>query len=408
MSPPGSGEFLPLAIDVETMNPARARMLTRMSSEDARNRTPSPEVRTERGYTAGLGPLRSGANSGALGNRPRRIPRSSQQPEGSRVASTSWPDAGLPRLQENINPNNPSLPKRPFSPTVKHENGYREKKPKLSTSRYYPDVETLGPAPRPDSDTLYLTSLLRNRDLFITLHTDNVKPKTHQFRISQAGLVQHEKLSLIAHTRALPLFSQDLATSSNDGKLSQTIVGELLEDIWPRLSKHEKYQYARQLRNILQKLRSHEKAPPGGTFGSIKSGPYGLILDKHQNHTYFAVRVDPDQQQFMALLMSTLYSTVPTQVSKALMRQFRTDYPSVLTHGNLCPRNIIVANNTIAWILGWDCAGHYPVWWEYAKFFEARTMEENSDWYEYADQIFVDEYPVELAAYQGIARCQQP
>jgi hypothetical protein len=28
---------------------------------------------------------------------------------------------------------------------IKRENGYREKKPRLSTSRYYPDVETLGP-----------------------------------------------------------------------------------------------------------------------------------------------------------------------------------------------------------------------------------------------------------------------
>lgn len=110
----------------------------------------------------------------------------------------------------------------------------------------------------------------------------------------------------------------------------------------------------------------------------------------------------------MALLMSTLYSSVPTHVSKALLTQFRRDYASVLTHGNLCPRNIVVSNNTIVWILGWDCAGHYPVWWEYARFFEARTTEENSDWYEYADEIFADEYPAELAAYQGIARCQQP
>ncbi|RGP60910.1 aminoglycoside 3 -phosphotransferase choline kinase protein [Fusarium sporotrichioides] len=412
MSPPGSGESRSLAIDVEAMNPARARMLAGVAPEDTRNRTPSPEVKTEEGYK--LGPLRSGANTSALGDRSQRISRSSQQPEGSRVASTTRPNASLPRLPENIDPNTSNLPKRPFSAVVKQEINDREKKPKLSTNLYYTDVQTLGPAPRSDANTRYLTSLLRNRTLFLTLqriakkNKDDVKPKTYEFRISQAGLVQHEKLSLIAHTRALPLFSQDPATSSSDGNLSQTIVGELLEDAWPRLSKHEKYQYARQLRNILQKLRSHEKAPPGGAFGSIKSGPYGLILDKHPGHTYFAVRVDPDQQQFMALLMSTLYSTVPTHVSKALVKQFRTDYPSVLTHGNLCPRNIIVSNNTIAWILGWDCAGHYPVWWEYARFFEARTTEENSDWYEYAEQIFADEYPVELAAYQGIARCQQP
>ncbi|PTD06653.1 hypothetical protein FCULG_00007027 [Fusarium culmorum] len=394
------------------MNPARAQMLARASPDDARNPTPLPEVNDEEGWD--LGPLRSGSNCSALGDRSRRISRSSQQPEDSRVASARRPDAGLSRLRENINSNTSSLPKRPLSYVVKHEDCDREKKPKLNTTKYYTDVQTLGRAPHPDADTRYLASLLQNRTLLLTLqglprkNSDPPKPKTYEFRISQAGLAQHQRLSLIAHTRALPLFSPESATSSSDGSISQTIVGELLEDLWPSLSKHEKYQYARQLRNLLVKLRCNGRVPAGGAFESAHSGQYGLILDRHQSHTYFAVRQDPNQQQFMALLMSTLYSSVPTHVSKALLTQFRRDYASVLTHGNLCPRNIVVANNTIVWILGWDCAGHYPVWWEYARFFEARTTEENSDWYEYADEIFADEYPAELAAYQGIARCQQP
>lgn len=269
-------------------------------------------------------------------------------------------------------------------------------------------------APRPDENTRYLTSLLRNRTLTLCLQSAAKKggtlnkPKTYDFRISQAGLVQHEKLSTLGYTRALPLSLHDKGVDGAEGPISSTIVGELLEDVWPRLNKNEKYGYARQLRNIIRKIRLGSKAGPDATLGSVESGQYSLLQDKHPDHTYYAIRKDPKQKQFMALLMSTLYETVPKPVAKALVSQFRVDYPVVLTHGALCPRNIVVSNNTIAWILGWDCAGLYPAWWEYVRFFEARTIEENSDWYDYATDIFEDEFPGELAAYQGIARCQQP
>ncbi|KAI1052683.1 hypothetical protein LB507_009947 [Fusarium sp. FIESC RH6] len=391
------------AVNGDIMNPARAQMLAQVAQgTTSPSPPPNPKIKGERRQ----GPLKSGANCSELGDPSRRISRASQQPEDSRAASVFRSDVSLSRPRKTVN--FARLPKRPSSMLIKQEEDVKEKKPRLS-SRYYTDIQSLGPAPQPDEHTRYLTSLLRNRKLFLTLQRlpkkddDLIEPKTYEFRISQAGLVQHEKFSIIAHTRALPLVPQ----GSADGNISQTIVGELLEDVWPNLSRHEKYQYARQLRNILQKLRSSDKAT-SRNFGSIQAGPYSLIVDNHPSHTYYAVRVRPSQEEFMALLTSTLYSSVPKQVGKALVKQFRRDYPCVLTHGDLCPRNIVVSNHTITWILGWDCAGHYPVWWEYARFFEARTSEGNSDWYEYAEEIFVDEYPTELAAYQGIARCQQP
>ncbi|RFN48533.1 aminoglycoside 3 -phosphotransferase choline kinase protein [Fusarium flagelliforme] len=392
------------AVHGEIMNPARAQMLAQVAQgTTSPSPPPDPKIEEERR----VGPLKSGANCSELGDPSWRISRASQQPEDSRAASVFRSDVSLSRPRKTIN--FARLPKRPSSMLIKEEDDVKEKKPKLS-SRYYTDIQSLGPAPRPDEHTRYLTSLLRNRKLFLTVQRlpkkqdDLIEPKTYEFRISQAGLVQHEKFSIIAHTRALPLAPQGPA----DGNISQTVVGELLEDVWPNLSRHEKYQYARQLRNILQKLRCNDRGTSNGSFGSVQAGPYSLIVDNHPSHTYYAVRVRPSQEEFMALLTSTLYSSVPKKVGKALVKQFRKDYPCVLTHGDLCPRNIIVSNHTITWILGWDCAGHYPVWWEYARFFEARTSEGNSDWYEYADEIFADEYPAELAAYQGIARCQQP
>ncbi|TVY64459.1 hypothetical protein Focb16_v015754 [Fusarium oxysporum f. sp. cubense] len=389
MSAPGSGPSVPPAPDVTAMNPERVRML----SEAPREKSPKPAPVVKREES--LVPFRvTGANRDALGDWSNRSSRGSQKSDGGSI-------------------------KRSISELMmeaKEKRAQQEKKPKIApVKKYYTDIQPLGHAPLPDDSTHYLTSLLRNRNLNLCLQAAPNKkndapgkPKTYTFLISNAGMVQHEKLSMLGHTRALPLSLHDQDISSSDGAITRTVIGELLEDVWPRLIKSDKYSYARQLRNLLHKMRNESKQGPNYPLGSIESGTYSLLQDKHPDHTYYAIRPSPSQKQFMALLMSTLYESVPKAVAKALITQFRNDYPSVLTHGALCPKNIVVSNNTISWILGWDCAGQYPVWWEYARFFEARTTEANSDWYSYAAEIFEDEFPAELAAYQGIARCQQP
>ncbi|KAK2125694.1 hypothetical protein NOF04DRAFT_17686 [Fusarium oxysporum II5] len=371
------------------MNPERVRML----SEAPREKSPKPAPVVKREES--LVPFRvTGANRDALGDWSNRSSRGSQKSDGGSI-------------------------KRSISELMmeaKEKRAQQEKKPKIApVKKYYTDIQPLGRAPLPDDSTHYLTSLLRNRNLNLCLQAAPNKkndapgkPKTYTFLISNAGMVQHEKLSMLGHTRALPLSLHDQDISSSDGAITRTVIGELLEDVWPRLTKSDKYSYARQLRNLLHKMRNESKQGPNYPLGSIESGTYSLLQDKHPDHTYYAIRPSPSQKQFMALLMSTLYESVPKAVAKALITQFRNDYPSVLTHGALCPKNIVVSNNTISWILGWDCAGQYPVWWEYARFFEARTTEANSDWYSYAAEIFEEEFPAELAAYQGIARCQQP
>ncbi|KAJ9418193.1 hypothetical protein QL093DRAFT_2380166 [Fusarium oxysporum] len=376
------------------MNPERVRML----SEAPREKSPKPAPVVKREES--LVPFRvTGANRDALGDWSNRSSRGSQKSDGGSI-------------------------KRSISELMteaKEKRAQQEKKPKIAPSKsttpiFSPLVMVSKNAtPLPDDSTHYLTSLLRNRNLNLCLQAAPNKkngapgkPKTYTFLISNAGMVQHEKLSMLGHTRVLPLSLHDQDISSSDGAITRTVIGELLEDVWPRLTKSDKYSYARQLRNLLHKMRNESKQGPNYPLGSIESGTYSLLQDKHPDHTYYAIRPSPSQKQFMALLMSTLYESVPKAVAKALITQFRNDYPSVLTHGALCPKNIVVSNNTISWILGWDCAGQYPVWWEYARFFEARTTEANSDWYSYAAEIFEDEFPAELAAYQGIARCQQP
>ncbi|RBA19906.1 hypothetical protein FPRO05_09206 [Fusarium proliferatum] len=386
---PAPGPSAPPAPDVTAMNPERVQML----AEAPREKSPKPPLHIKR--EGSLAPFRvTGANGDALGDWSNRSSRGSQNSDGGsfkRSISELMMEAKEKRVKQ-------------------------DKKPRITpAAKYYTDVHPLGHAPMPDDSTQYLTSLLRNRNLNLCLQAAPTKkngtpskPKTYTFLISNAGMVQHERLSMLGHTRALPLSLHDQDISSSDGAITRTVIGELLEDVWPRLTKSDKYMYARQLRNLLHKMRRESMQKPNFPLGSIESGTHTLLQDKHPDHTYYAIRPSPNQKQFMALLMSTLYESVPKAVSKALISQFRVDYPSVLTHGALCPKNIVVSNNLISWILGWDCAGQYPVWWEYARFFEARTSEANSDWYSYAAEIFDEEFPAELAAYQGIARCQQP
>lgn len=162
---------------------------------------------------------------------------------------------------------------------------------------------------------------------------------------------------------------------------------------------------ARQIRKLVTHLRSMPNK--NIQLGSVSSGGYSLLLDKHQKSTYWAVRSSPTSRTFVAFLTSSFYTTVPGPVAATLADQLRP-HPIVMSHGDICPKNIIVDNYKIIAILGWDCAGWYPDWWEYAKFFEARTSDKNSDWYEYAGEIFDKEFPAELAAYQGVVRCQTP
>ncbi|KAL6400844.1 uncharacterized protein AUP68_16562 [Ilyonectria robusta] len=211
-----------------------------------------------------------------------------------------------------------------------------------------------------------------------------------------------------SHKPALPLLPpmpklSDIP-SLGPGVIHRSVEGELLEDVWAGLSSQMKRHYARQLRKIVDGMRG---VVCSDGRGSVQAGEYTLFLDKHTNHTYYAVRRYTSPKQFMAFLLSSFYKTVPKKVALAFIAPLKVKGRQLLSHCALCPKNIIVNEGKIAWILGWDCAGYYPGWWDYVKFFEARTRPENLDWYDYAGEIFSAEYPLQLVAYQGLTRCQQ-
>ncbi|KAG6013243.1 hypothetical protein E4U43_007422 [Claviceps pusilla] len=159
---------------------------------------------------------------------------------------------------------------------------------------------------------------------------------------------------------------------------------------------------ARQLRKFVKKMQATHREQMMPWLGSAHSGSFCLLLDRHLSSTYWAVRPKPSHETFVAFLTSSFHPTVPKPVTATLAYELGLEAPAVFSHGDLCPRNIIVQGGQLVYVTGWDCAGWYPEWWEYVKFFEARTSDKNFDWYDYANEIFDKEFHAELAAYQGI------
>ncbi|KPM34818.1 hypothetical protein AK830_g11757 [Neonectria ditissima] len=401
---------IPPTLFVETMNPERARMLADAATEASVKPSAVATAKDERMPL----PLVTGANRAPVGDAwPRAVKQTPAEP-------VKTPSAGMNSDKPGVNPVKALPPATTSKHAVASKRSYAEFSkdedtvyplPRMKT---VPSIPSLGPVPKPSDETNYLSSLLKHRELKLTLRflgqDGNDCRKTYTIQISDVGLLHHQTLSSLQWTRALSLPSSnppgDSHASAATEEIRRYVEGELLEDVWAGLSSQMKYDYALQLGKIVEKLRSYG----GGADkrGSVQSEKHVLFLDKHANHTYYAVRRNISAKQFTAFLVSTFHQNVPARVAQSLSAAFVNNKGKYLmTHANLCPKNIVVNGGKIAWILGWDCAGYYPNWWEYAKFFEATTREENQDWYEYAGVIFAVEYPIHLAAYQGIARCQQ-
>ncbi|RFU74242.1 phosphotransferase [Trichoderma arundinaceum] len=375
---------------MEGLNPERARRLLQPRSPSM-----SPII--------SVGPQKTGSNTLALGGAAAHKPTSVKQ-----ELSPSW-NGGAQALVH--------IPKHTTSVIAgnKRPHDCLEDVEPYQQQEWCLNPPTLPPPPPPNPHTVYLESLLKPHCLLLTVKSrrgDGSYVVATQYRsISNAGLLL---TSVMQCQLDLPIL-QLPAPGQVNGGLERMVEGELLEEIWYDLTPEAKYAYARQLRHILNNMRTAISPVRNVSTAQIKksllgsafAGPYSLMLDQHVQNTYWAVRVKPTCRQFVAFLASSFVPSVPANVVTALTCQFRPDYAIRFTHGELSPRNIIVQNSKIVCILGWDSGGWYPEWWEYVKFFEARTSHANQDWYDYANHIFADAYPNELVAYQGIARCQR-
>lgn len=176
------------------------------------------------------------------------------------------------------------------------------------------------------------------------------------------------------------------------------IDGDCLETVWYGMTGEEKKTIAQQLGHMISLLRS---APRNGAQIGACHGP----ARDFRQYSQYSGGPFPTEAEFNEFLLD-LYKVTPVPVKQALRECLDTNHRIVFTHGDLSPRNIIVADGQIQGLIDWERSGWYPEHWEYVKFFQCIT--DCKDWKNFADDIFDTSYPRELITHQALIRWQKP
>lgn len=196
----------------------------------------------------------------------------------------------------------------------------------------------------------------------------------------------------------VPRVYESECTSNGEVRIRMDFVGgQGLDVVWPSMSAEEKLDICHQLRGILRTMRSIDSQT--GVIGSCNGG---IVRDCRTMDQYTGGPF-PDEAAFNTFVLD-LVGTIPTPIRDAFVGKLRTDHRLVFSHGDLSQHNIIVKDNKIMGLIGWEYAGWYPEYWDYVKFFDRYSQ--YRDWRDLAKDIFPQSYDDELVTYQAILRWQ--
>jgi hypothetical protein len=144
------------------------------------------------------------------------------------------------------------------------------------------------------------------------------------------------------------------------------IDGDPLSSVWALLSNTEKLQVQQQLQAIFSALRGIALPSAPATLGFA-----GKVKDCRR-HIREATNLS-SEKEFNDFLLVPLLPRISSQHCELLRSKMKDDHRIVFTHGDLHPRNIMVARDTeaetvtITGLLEWELGGWYPEHWEYVK-----------------------------------------
>jgi hypothetical protein len=146
------------------------------------------------------------------------------------------------------------------------------------------------------------------------------------------------------------------------------VEGTTLEDAWLNFGWFVTIKLALQLRHFITRLRSATSP----TAGSLVSGEcrsfwlndrYGLpVRSRSENITCF-FRFWTNFTSMRKAMQAAHGGKVMDSKEQSCLK---TD-SFVFTHHDLAPRNILLTSSSKLWLLDWDFAGFYPVYFEYAS-----------------------------------------
>lgn len=175
--------------------------------------------------------------------------------------------------------------------------------------------------------------------------------------------------------------------------------GQSLDKLWPDMPDEQKQDIARQLRDIVDRMRSVK--PPANLIGACDGEE---IRDSRPYLTYHAPACQ-NEEGFNEFLLSSLLNRTPSVLREALSRRFKTNHRIVLSHCDLAPRNIMVDEGKIKALIDWEYSGWYPEYWEFVEFFVTPS---GHDWTSQVGNIFSEVYHDELVDFLALTQYKRP
>ncbi|KAI1269389.1 kinase-like protein [Xylariaceae sp. FL1019] len=174
------------------------------------------------------------------------------------------------------------------------------------------------------------------------------------------------------------------------------VQGQSLDKVWGSMSPGEKSSIARQLRDIIDKMRA--LGPPPDLVGGCGHTPF-----RHLRAYDFAESASfTNEAALNDWLLSSMYKLVPSPIRQAFRLTLRADHRIVFAHGDLGQRNIMVQDGKITGLIDWECAGWFPEYWEYVLFH--KQIHDDRDWREHSPTVFSQPYHEELVQYWALSQ----
>jgi serine/threonine protein kinase len=144
------------------------------------------------------------------------------------------------------------------------------------------------------------------------------------------------------------------------------IPGGTLEDLWTHLSWFDTIKLGFQLRRFVQQIRSIT-SPVAGSLATGECRSFWL-----EDRYGLPARCRPgDMEYFFGFWINftSMRKAIQTADQREIPtpeRQMLPTEPFIFTHHDLAPRNILLSPSGELWLLDWDLAGFYPIYFEYA------------------------------------------
>lgn len=149
----------------------------------------------------------------------------------------------------------------------------------------------------------------------------------------------------------------------------ECIEGEFLSSVWGGYTEEEKEAVAVKLAKIITEMVEIRFDGVGGILPTVKESKISKGRNKlhakenYNNEPYYPSREDYHSYPGMGFNFwkTPLHTDLKTQRITLSKDSFPTSEPSVLCHHNFHGENILVRGTDIVSVIGWDCAGAFPL-----------------------------------------------